>query len=116
MIKALKPYLMLLLAVIFGTASNSFANSADGFTKFFPTILSSLTIILCMLCLSLAMRSLPVGITYASFAGVCIVGTTIVGAVRFSQVPNYQTTVGLLLIVFGVLIVSLFSGSDLPKE
>ena len=78
--------------------------------------LSSLTIILCMLCLSLAMRSLPVGITYAYFSGVCIVGTTIVGAVKFSQVPNYQTLVGLLLIVFGVLIVSLFSGSDLPKE
>ena len=44
MIKALMPYLMLLLAVIFGTAANSFANSADGFTKLFPSILSSLAI------------------------------------------------------------------------
>ena len=116
MIKILMPYLMLLLAVIFGTASNSFANSADGFTKVFPSILSSLTIILCMVCLSHAMRSLPVGITYASFAGVCIVGTTFVGVVKFSQVPNFQTIVGLILIVFGVFIVNLFSGSDIPNE
>ena len=116
MIKALMPYLMLLLAVIFGTAANSFANSADGFTKLFPSILSSLTIILCMLCLSLTMRSLPVGITYASFAGVCIVGTTLVGVVKFSQVPNLQTIVGLILIVFGVFIANFFSGSDFPTK
>ena len=116
MIKALMPYLMLLLAVIFGTAANSFANSADGFTKLFPSILSSLTIIFCMVCLSLAMRSLPVGITYASFAGVCIIGTTLVGVVKFSQTPNFQTTVGLILIVFGVFIVNFFSGSDFPTK
>ena len=83
------PYFILLLAVIFGTAANSFANSADGFTKLFPSILSSLTIIFCMVCLSLAMRSLPVGITYASFAGVFIIGTTLVGVVKFSQTPNF---------------------------
>ena len=116
MIKPLMPYLMLLLAVIFGTASNSFANSADGFTKLFPAILSSVTIVLCMLCLSVAMRSLPVGITYASFAGVCIVGTTLVGVAKFSQVPNFQTIFGLILIVFGVFVVNFFSGPSLPDE
>ena len=116
MIKALMPYLMLLLAVIFGTAANSFANSADGLTKLFPSILSSLTIILCMFCLSLAMRSLPVGITYAFFAEACIISTTLVGVVKFSQAPNFQTIVGLILIVFGVFIVNFFSSSDLPNE
>ena len=94
MIKALILYLILRLAIIFGTVANSFANSADGFTKIFLSILSSLTIILCMHCLSLAMRSLPVGITYASFFGVCIVATTSFGVVKFSQVPNFQTMVG----------------------
>ena len=116
MIKPLMPYLMLVFAVIFGTASNSLANSADGFTKLFPAILSAVTIVLCMFCLSVAMRSLPVGITYASFAGVCIVGTTLVGVVKFSQVPNFQTIVGLLLIVFGVAIVNLFSGPGVSDQ
>ena len=116
MIKVLMPYLMLLLAVIFGTASNSFANSADGFTKVIPSILSSLTIILCMVCLSHAMRSLPVGITYASFAGVCIIGTTLVGAIKFGQILSVQTIVGLSLIVSGVFIVNLFMETDLPNK
>ena len=110
------PYLMALLAVIFGTASNSFANSADGFTKVIPSILSSLTIILCMVCLSHAMRSLPVGISYASFAGVCIVGTTLVGAIKFDQILSVQTIVGLILIVSGVFIVNLFTEMDLPNK
>ena len=116
MIKALMPYLMLMLAVIFGTASNSFANSADGFTKLVPSILSSVTIILCMMCLSHAMRSLPVGITYASFAGICIVGTALVGVVKFNQVPTIQTIIGLTFIILGAFIVNLFGGSDLPNE
>ena len=107
MIKVLMPYLMLMLAVIFGTASNSFANSADGFTKLVPSILSSVTIILCMMCLSHAMRSLPVGITYASFAGLCIVATSIIGIYKFNQVPDLFTIIGLILIISGVLIVNL---------
>ena len=116
MIKVLMPYLMLMLAVIFGTASNSFANSADGFTKLVPSILSSVTIILCMMCLSHSMRSLPVGITYASFAGICILGTTLVGIIKFSQVPTIPTIIGLTFVVLGVFIVNLFGGSDLPND
>ena len=116
MIKVLMPYLMLMLAVIFGTASNSFANSADGFTKLVPSILSSVTIILCMMCLSYAMRSLPVGITYASFAGICIVGTALVGVIKFSQVQTIPTIIGLTFIVLGVFIVNLFGGLDLHNE
>ena len=75
MLKTLLPYLILILAVGFGTASNTFANSANGFTKIIPSLLSMITIILCMFCLSQVMKSLPVGITYASFAGICIVAT-----------------------------------------
>ena len=52
MVKGLLPYLILVLAVGFGTASNTFANSANGFTKILPSLLSMITIILCMFCLS----------------------------------------------------------------
>ena len=84
MIKTLLPYLILILAVGFGTASNTFANSANGFTKLIPSLLSMITIVLCMFCLSQVMKSLPVGITYASFAGICIVGTSVVGVIKFN--------------------------------
>ena len=100
-------YFYLFLAVILGTASNSFANSAKGFTKFIPSLLSMLTIIFCMYCLSQVMKSIPVGITYASFAGLCIVATTVVGIYKFNQIPDFYTIIGLTLIISGVMIVNL---------
>ncbi|MGY8789934.1 MAG: DMT family transporter [Pseudomonadales bacterium] len=116
MLKTLLPYLILILAVGFGTASNTFANSANGFTKIIPSLLSMITIILCMFCLSQVMKSLPVGITYASFAGICIVATSVVGVVKFNQIPNVPTMVGLFLIIVGVLTVNLLGQTSPASE
>ena len=100
-------YIFLFAAVAFGTASNTFANSAEGFTRIIPSILSILTIAMCMYSLSNVMKILPVGITYASFAGICIIATSVVGVVRFNQIPNIYTIIGLAFIVAGVLLVNL---------
>ena len=100
-------YIVLILAVILGTASNGFAKSAEGFSLFIPSVLTAITIVGCMYTLSLVMKSIPVGITYASFAGLCIIATTIVGIYRFNQMPDLYTIIGLALIISGVLIVNL---------
>tara|TARA_Y100000590_G_C15649208_1_gene988086 strand:+ start:17 stop:340 length:324 start_codon:yes stop_codon:yes gene_type:complete len=105
------PYIYLTLAVIFGTASNLFANSANGFTKFLPSLVSVTMIILCMFCLSHVMKFLPVGITYAIFAGLCIITTVIISVIKFNQIPNLYSLIGILLIVSGVLIVNLLGKS-----
>ena len=81
-------YIVLILAVILGTAANGFAKSADGFTSLMPSILTAITIIGCMYTLSVVMKSIPVGITYASFAGLCIIATSIVGIYKFNQMPD----------------------------
>ena len=101
------PYIFLFLAVIFGTASNNFAKSAEGFTQWLPSIASAITIILCMYALSNVMKVIPIGVTYASFAGLCIVATSVVGIIKFNQTPNLYTTVGLILIIAGVAMVNL---------
>ena len=100
-------YIVLILAVILGTAANGFAKSADGFTSLMPSILTAITIVGCMFTLSIVMKTIPVGITYASFAGLCIIATTIVGIYRFNQMPDLYTIIGLALIISGVLIVNL---------
>ncbi len=61
-------YLFLALAVILGVTSNSFAKSAEGFTLLFPSIITGITIVMCMYALSMVMKNIPMGITYASFA------------------------------------------------
>ena len=100
-------YAILVIAVILGTAANGFAKGAQGFTLFIPSLLTAVTIIGCMYTLSLVMKSIPVGITYASFAGLCIIATTFVGIFKFNQTPDLFTIIGLILIIAGVLIVNL---------
>ena len=78
----------------------------------FPSLLTAITIVGCMYALSLVMKSIPVGITYASFAGLCIIATTIVGMYKFKQIPDLYTMLGLALIIAGVLIVNLLGKAN----
>ena len=105
-------YIILIIAVILGTASNAFAKGAQGFTLLIPSIITAITIVGCMYTLSLVMKTIPVGITYASFAGLCIIATTIVGMYKFNQMPDFYTIIGLTLIISGVLIVNLLGKAN----
>ena len=100
-------YLYLVLAVFLGVTSNSFAKSAEGFTLFIPSVITAITIVLCMYALSMVMKNIPMGITYASFAGLTILATVAVGVARFDQIPNFYSVIGLILIIAGVLMVNL---------
>ena len=106
-------YVILIIAVVLGTASNGFAKNAQGFTLLIPSIITAITIVLCMYTLSLVMKAIPVGITYASFAGLCIIATVLVGVFKFNQIPNLYTIIGLILIIAGVLMVNLMGKTDI---
>ena len=103
----LTAYIILIVAVALGTAANGFAKGAQGFTILIPSVLTAITIVGCMYTLSLVMKTIPVGITYASFAGLCIIATTVVGIYKFNQMPDLYTMVGLALIIAGVIMVNL---------
>ena len=64
-----------------------------------------------MYTLSMVMKNIPMGITYASFAGLTIIATVIVGIIRFNQIPNLYSIIGLVLIISGVLMVNLLGNN-----
>ena len=105
-------YIILIIAVALGTAANGFAKSAQGFTVLIPSIVTAITIVLCMFTLSLVMKVIPVGITYASFAGLCIIATVLVGIFKFNQTPDLYTNIGLALIIIGVLMLNLIGKTN----
>ena len=105
-------YIILIIAVVLGTAANGFAKGAQGFTILIPSLLTAISIVACMYTLSLVMKTIPVGITYASFAGLCIIATTIVGIYKFNQMPDLYTIFWLFLIITGVLIVNLLGKAN----
>ena len=104
-------YLFLAIAVFLGVTSNNFAKSSEGFTLLIPSIITGITIVLCMYALSIVMKNIPMGITYASFAGLAIIATVIVGVIRYNQVPNLYTIIGLGFIIVGVLMVNLLGNN-----
>ena len=104
-------YLFLAIAVFLGVTSNSFAKSAEGFTLFVPSVITAITIVLCMYALALVMKNIPMGVTYASFAGLTIISTVFVGIIRFNQVPNLYSIIGLVFIIVGVLMVNLLGNN-----
>ena len=104
-------YTFLVLAVFLGVTSNSFAKSAEGFTLLFPSIITAITIVSCMYALSMVMKTIPMGVTYASFAGLAIISTVIVGVIKYNQMPNLYTIIGLCFIIVGVLMVNLLGNN-----
>ncbi len=106
-------YIILIVAVVLGTTANGFAKGAQGFTILIPSILTAITIVGCMYTLSLVMKTIPVGITYASFAGLCIIATSVVGVIKFNQMPDLYTLIGLSLIIAGVLMVNLIGKTNI---
>ena len=97
--------------LILGVTSNSFAKSAAGLTLMIPSVITAVTIVLCMYTLSMVMKTIPMGITYASFAGLTIVATVVVGIIKYNQTPNLYSIFGLIFIIIGVLMVNLLGNS-----
>ena len=102
----LSGYFFLILAVILGILSNGFLKTTNGFTNLIPTIFCITSIVLCIFCLAKAMNLIPVGFTYATYGGLTITAVTLFGVIKYNQIPNIPTLIGLGFIIIGVIIVN----------
>ena len=101
-------YIYLVLAIITGIASNGFLKTTEGFTKLNPTIFCVMSIIVCLFCISKAMTIIPVGFTYATYGALTITAVTLFGVFKYNQTPNLYGTIGLVLIITGVVLLNVF--------
>ena len=101
-------YIYLILAIITGIVSNGFLKTTEGFTKLTPTIFCVTSIVICLFCISKAMTIIPVGFTYATYGAMTITAVTLFGVFKYNQTPNLYGTVGLILIIAGVILLNVF--------
>ena len=101
-------YIYLVLAILTGIASNGFLKTTEGFTKLTPTIFCVTSIIVCLFCISKAMTIIPVGFTYATYGALTITAVTLFGIFKYNQTPNIYGTIGLILIIVGVILLNFF--------
>ena len=101
-------YIYLIIGIFTGIASNGFLKTTEGFTKLNPTIFCVTSIVVCLFCLSKAMTIIPVGFTYATYGALTITAVTLFGIFKYNQTPNLYGTIGLVLIIAGVILLNLF--------
>jgi small multidrug resistance pump len=54
------------------------------------------------------MTIIPVGFTYATYGALTITAVTLFGIFKYNQIPNLYGTIGLVLIISGVILLNLF--------
>ncbi|WP_425111303.1 DMT family transporter [Burkholderia anthina] len=102
-------YAWLAIAIVAEVIGTSALRAADGFTRFWPSVLVVAGYGVAFYCLSITLRTMPVGIIYAVWSGAGIVLITLVAMLLYRQVPDVPAVIGLGLIVAGVVVLNLFS-------
>ena len=102
-------YVYLALAIIAEVIATTALKSSQEFTKPVPSLVVVLGYGSAFYFLSLVLKTIPVGIAYAIWAGVGIVLVAIVAAIIFKQIPDIPAIIGMLLIVCGVVVINVFS-------
>ncbi len=102
-------YLYLAVAIVSEVIATNALKASAGFTKPGPSIIVVLGYCAAFYFLSLVLRTIPVGVAYAIWSGVGIVLIAIVAAIAFKQIPDIPAIVGMVLIISGVVVISVFS-------
>lgn len=103
------PYALLAIAIVAEVIATSAMRASDGFSRLLPSAVVVLGYGIAFYCLSLTLRSIPVGIVYAVWSGAGIVLITLVALVLYRQVPDVPAVIGLGMIVAGVAVLNIFS-------
>jgi len=105
------PYLLLGIAIVAEVIATSALRAAEGFTRLVPSIVVVIGYAVAFLCLSLTLKSIPVGIVYAIWSGLGIVLISVVAYFLYGQSLDLPAIIGMTLILVGVVVLNLFSKS-----
>ena len=102
-------YLYLAFAILAEVVGTSALKASEEFTKLVPSIIVVTGYGLAFYFMTLVLRTIPIGITYAVWSGIGIVLIAVVGAIIYKQIPDIPAIIGMVLIILGVAVIHLFS-------
>ena len=104
-------WLYLIIAVIFEVIATSALKESNSFTKLVPSLFVIIGYSISFYFLSLTLKNLSIGITYAIWSGLGIMLICLVGYFRYGQNLDFPAIIGVLFIGIGILIIRFFSVS-----
>ena len=99
------------IAIVAEVIGTSFLKSSEGFTRLAPSAVVVVSYVIAFYFLALTLRTLPVGIAYAVWAGAGMALIALVGYLVFGQRLDAAAIIGIGLIFSGVAVINLFSTS-----
>ena len=107
----MNPWITLSLAIIAEVVATSALKSSEGFTRLMPAVVVVAGYGLAIYLLSLVLKTIPVGVAYAIWSGLGVVLITLVAWVVHGQRIDLPGLLGMGMIVAGVVVLNLFSGT-----
>ena len=107
----MKSWIFLAIAIVSEVVATSALKSAESFSRLWPSVLVVAGYASAFYFLSLTLKTIPVGIAYALWAGIGVVLIALVGAILFGHKLDAAAIIGISLIVAGVAVMNLFSKS-----
>ncbi len=104
-------WIYLSIAIVAEVIATTALKAAAGFTRPLPSLVVVIGYAIAFFCLSLTLRSVPIGIAYAIWSGVGIVLVSVAAWLLFGQRLDLPALLGIALIMAGVLVINLWSKS-----
>lgn len=104
-------YLYLGIAIVSEVVATTALKASDGFTQWWPSVVTVVGYAIAFYCLALTLRVIPTGVAYAIWSGVGIVLISAVGWAVFRQSLDLPAVVGMGLIIAGVVVINVFSST-----
>jgi len=105
----MQQWIYLGIAIVSEVIGTSALNASAGFSRLWPSLVVIAGYAVAFYCLSLALKSIPVGVAYAIWSGVGVALIALVGWVIFGQALDAPAVIGIALIVAGVVVLNVFS-------
>ncbi|MEH7321146.1 multidrug efflux SMR transporter [Priestia megaterium] len=103
----MNPIAILAIAIVSEVFGSTMLKKSEGFKKLWASLGVVIGMGLAFYCLSLAIRTLPIGTVYAIWSGVGTALTTLVGVIVFKEHFNMKKLIGVVLIIGGVIALKL---------
>ena len=110
----MKIWLIFFFAVLSEVTATTALKFSEGFTKLTPSLIVVAGYGLSFYLLSLSLKVLPIGMSYALWSGIGIVLTVIAGALLWHEELDWARFTGIALIIAGILVINLFSKVTVP--
>lgn len=105
----MKTYLLLFVAIVAEVVATSALKASENFTRLIPSLLVVAGYGVAFTCLSMTLKTLPLGVAYAIWSGIGTALVAVLGWLVYRQQLDLPAVAGIALIIAGTLVLNLFS-------